>query len=275
MKNVFYFLSLSTLVFLLLAVFAEESVSKPGPRVIVLEDYNTISLNLPINGDSASNLQVELLEKASKTSKPLYLTLNSPGGAVDSGEKIIETANGIKNEVNTITLFAASMAFIAAQSLDKRYILDSGTMMSHRAFANGLSGNIPGNLITRTMAMLSSLVAIDQRIADRAGYTLKDYQDMVRDEMWIRGQDAVNMKFADEVIRVQCGKTLQGEGPEQTVKVFIFEVKVVYHKCPLITEPMHASVVGDSTAEQDRAIALMLSNRAEYVRQYGSKGLSN
>lgn len=270
--------ALMTLTFVLVLLFsfqAEESLSKEGPRTIVLEAATTVSLNLPIDGESASDIQSKLIAKsASNPRAELYLTLNSPGGSIYDGEKIIETASGLPNKIHTISLFSASMSFIISQNLDRRYVLESGTMMSHRAFAGGLEGNIPGNLITRTLALLQSLVEVDAHIAHRAGYTTEAYQAMIADELWMRGNQAVKYKFADEVVRIRCGHTLQGPAEPVKVNTFFGPLMVIWSKCPLITQPIGVSGADRFTSEAAEEVITMLSDRSGYIHKYGFKHLN-
>jgi ATP-dependent protease ClpP protease subunit len=246
----------------------QEALSKSN--TITLTDRNTVSLNMPIDGSSAKEVQQALLDKSQllSRSEPIYLVLNSPGGSIDDGEKIIETAQGIPQLVHTITLFSASMSFIISQYLDKRYILESGQMMSHRAYAEGLSGQVPGNLVTRTLGLLSSLEQVDEHVAKRAGLDTKAYQELIRDELWMRGSKAIDLKFADEVTRIRCAKSLNGPGEAKSLRVMMFDVKVVWHKCPLISEPLSVEISGKASNEDKKRIHEMLYDRAEYLKNY-------
>lgn len=211
-------------------------------KTIVLSKDNTVNLRMPIMGDTAKDIQVQLM-KADRnlgSGEPIYLTLYSPGGSVSDGEHIIETAKGLDHQVDTISIFSASMSFILSQYMGKRYVLDSGVMMSHRASANGLSGQIPGNLVTRVLGLLTSLGQIDAHVASRAGMRTPAYQALIANELWMRGQRAVDLKFADEVVTVTCDESLQGGEEPQLVDTGFFLVKVVWAKCPLITEPLSA-----------------------------------
>lgn len=242
-----------------------------GIRTITLTSKNTVSLATPINGQTAAELQAKLIQ-ADRTAgffEPVYLTLNSPGGSIPDGEKIIETANGLTHRVDTISMFSASMSFIISQYLGKRYVLESGTMMSHRAYAEGLSGQIPGNLISRALGLLASLTQIDTHVADRAGVTVKSYQDFIRDEAWMRGQEAVSRNFADSLVRVKCDSSLQGVTDPQTLKLFLFNVKVKWYKCPLITDPASVEMDNDVPDNVQKEINTLLYSPGDYVRQYG------
>lgn len=271
------YILVSGFVFVFLMGLVPETASpKAGPRTIVLNEANTVSLNVAIDSNSASETQLQLMKKASHlpSSAPLYLILNSPGGSIVDGEKIIETAQGLPNPIHTISIFSASMSFIISQYLDRRLIVESGTMMSHRAYAEGIGGQIPGNLVTRTLGLLSAITQMDTAVAKRVGMAVTNYQEMIRDEAWLRGQEAVNYHFADEVVRIQCDRSLSGPGPEQIVDLGLFKVVVRWHLCPLITRPFSVAMSDELTEEQRQQVNYMLYDKAAFVRQYGAKTLT-
>jgi len=252
------------------------NVPDQGIRTITLSSSNTVSLSTAINGETAARLQAQLIE-ADRTAgffSPVYLTLNSPGGSVTDGEKVIETVNGLGHRVDTISMFSASMSFIISQYLGKRYVLESGTMMSHRAYAEGLSGQVPGNLITRALELLTSVTKLDEHIAARVGMKLKDYQAFIHDEAWMRGEEAVKLKFADSLVRVKCDPSLQGTTAPQTIQLLFTSVKVKWYKCPLITQPAAVDVDESASNSVRKEILTLLYAPSDYVRQYGVTKLS-
>lgn len=245
--------------------------------LIVLSDDNTISLNMPIMGSSARDIQTELLRKSAGLSptKPLYLFLNSPGGSVTDGERIVEVARGLPQKVHTISLFSASMSFIISQYLDNRYITESGVMMSHRAYSGGYEGQVPGNLITRTLFTLAQIVAVDRHVAERAGMGTKQYEDLIANELWMDSQEAIHLKLADKTVRVRCDKTLQGPGPAKNIEVFMFKVAVTFHKCPLITEPLSVELANSATPEARTVVERMFHDKESFVHEYVETGRLN
>ncbi len=263
---------LGVLVFTSLDVAPTEQAEASGVKLITLSEKNTVSLNTGVDGASASAIQSKLiaLDHSLPKGKPIYMVLNSPGGSIDAGNAIIETAKGLSRKVHTISIFSASMSFIISQYLDNRYMVDSGMMMSHRAAAGGMQGQVPGNLITRTQALLDSIRALQVPIARRAGYTPEQYESMVADELWMGSGKALALRYSDETVRVRCDASLDGPGEEQEITVFVFRIKVRFHKCPLVTYPLSVDFGKDSmSAEWRRYILQMFNNRAQFVRSYG------
>lgn len=227
--------------------------SYADPRTIILTDATTITLRLPIMDQTAAGVQKELMAKATNASrmKPLYLVLNSPGGSIVAGKAIIETAKGLGVPVHTISMFSASMSFIISQYLDKRYVMGNTTMMSHRAFVDGLSGSIPGSLVSRALGLHLEVFEIDQHIADRAKIPVQRYESEAADEMWMTGTNAIQRGFADEMVQVRCDKTLDSNSEKQSVNIGPFDLDVVFHKCPLISNPVSVTLPGSKESAVD------------------------
>lgn len=246
-------------------IFTSTAESSTGD-VLILSDKTTVSLNTPIDADSAALVEQTLYDKSSKLSRnaTIVLVLNSPGGSIPDGQKIIEFAQGLPQHIVTLSLFSASMSFIISQYLEKRYVLDSSTMMSHRAMIEGVGGQVPGSFIERSMFFLSQMNEINDVIAKRAGLSRGAYNSLVANELWMSGNTAVKLNFADKVVKARCDQTLAGFGPEQSIQFFTASIKLKFPKCPLITQPQVE--MGDSSA-----VELLINNKAEYVRRYISK----
>lgn len=254
-----------------LAVFLSIDSAAASKNILVLSNKNTINLNMPIFGESAKTVQLALLEKSSKlpASAPLYLFLNSPGGSIDDGRRIIEVAHGIPQKVHTVSLFSASMSFIISQYLNTRYITETGVMMSHRASGGGLEGQIPGNLITRTLFSLAQIVAIDAYIAGRAQMPVKHYQDLIANELWMEAAQAENLKFADKTVAVRCDASLRGPAdPIKIVLMGLFKVSITFHKCPLITEPLSIEADELTTSKGHETLEMLFHDKARFAREY-------
>lgn len=241
---------------LLLLVAAGRLAPRPS-TTIVLTESNTASLALPITPETSKALQEQLMALDMSVDRtPIYLTLNSPGGSIDDGLKIVATAQGLHRKVHTISIFSASMSFILSQLLDARYVLPNGTMMSHPATVSGLGGTVPGTFRTRSNSVIDTLFNLNSIIAVRAGLDPQEYEKLISAELWMQGQDTINKGFADEVVSVSCDKTLQGPGEPKKLDMGLFTVNVVFHKCPLITDPLEAKVDGQAATAKELRDAL-------------------
>ncbi len=200
------------------------SVSQDNANeIIVLKSSNLLVLNDEVNGDSVSaviskarDLDAKLSKKEFFSNKEhLFLFLNSPGGSIQSGLEMNEALKGIGRPIDTITLFAASMAFQIAQNLDDRLILKNGVLMSHRAageFQGSFGGTRPSQLDSRYQLWLDRMTELDQQTVLRTHgkQTYDSYIKQYANEMWLTGAKAVDQGYADKVVTVKCDSSLNG-----------------------------------------------------------------
>lgn len=245
---------------------AENKALNPANKnpILTLSEKNTVVLNMPIMGGIAAAVSKELLEKSDelKTGEPIYLVLDTPGGSVDDGLKIIEVAKSLPRPVHTVSLFNASMGFIISQNLGDRYVISSSTMMSHRATVGNITGTFPGSFISRVQATAAQLMKINSDVAERAGMSLEQYMGMIANELWMNTDDAVKYKFADKVVTLRCDKSLRGPGSPRELDLGLFSVRVRFNKCPLVKEV--ELIRGDESA-----VEFFKKNKSELTEKYG------
>lgn len=249
-------------------VFTAESVGRSS-NILTLSDKNTLTLNMAIDADSAKDVQLKLMELSRKLSNndSIYLVLNSPGGSIDAGFKIIETAKGLKQKVHTVSIFSASMSFIISQYLDTRFVLDSSVLMSHRGYASGLEGQVPGSLNTRVNRLTADLEKVNLRVAKRAKMSAEAYRALIADELWMDGPEALQFGFADQQVHVFCDKTLQGPGDVTHVSFMGIPITVTWDKCPLITAPRSVEFGAYLPTQEQHWVKEMLTNRIPFPKK--------
>lgn len=206
---------------------------------IVLTPQNTVTLKGEVTQSSAGEVIRELYRLDSERESawaPLYLVLDTPGGSIDAGLLLIQAAQNIEN-LNTVTIFAASMGSAIVEALPgKRYILESGILMFHRARAT-VEGQIEDGEIESRVSMIKSLVRVmEEKNSRRMSMPLDEYKRRVKDEYWMVGHSAVIQNAADEVTTIKCSKELLQAKEVKKVQVFIFSFEVEYSKCPLLRE---------------------------------------
>jgi ATP-dependent protease ClpP protease subunit len=104
------------------------------------------------------------------------------------------------------------MAFQIAQNSGRRYITIDGILMSHR-MSGMLQGEFGGEMDTMFAFWKRVSEMMDRNAADRMGIDLEDYLNLIRDEFWVMGQDAVDKNAADEVVFVKCSQEfIQSKG---------------------------------------------------------------
>lgn len=204
-----------------------------------LTTKNTVTFRGEVTDESVAKAQRELFELAVKRGNaqyPLYLVLDTPGGDIGAGEDFIQFVRTVR-DVETVTIFAASMGSAIAQGLPgKRHIVEHDTSMFHRARV-GLSGQISDGEFESRLSMVKKHVErLESRNAQRLSMGLSAYKAAVKDELWLVGSDAVVRKAADEVSTLHCSIELIQKTETVMMQVFIFSVEANFSACPLLRQ---------------------------------------
>lgn len=239
-------------------------------KTIVLEKGNFVLFNGEVDDSSVGPVKREVFDLINQDNfvetKEIYLVLNTPGGDVSSGIDMIEFITALPVKIPTITMFAASMGFQFAENLGHRYILESGILMAHK-MSGGVQGEISkhnGQLENRLKLWEDRQERMDQVCADRAKMSIKAFQALMENEYWCEGQSCVDKGFADEVVKVSCGKSLIGFEQKTVIVEFMgmsFKVNAKFPNCPLLS-PYDVKIVngneeknlGEMPADQQKAI---------------------
>lgn len=236
-------------------------------KIVQLEASNTVELMGPITNETIGRVMQRLLQvsRVLPAKTPIYLVINSPGGSVFDGLDLIDLADALPQRIETITLFAASIAFQTVQALGNRMILRQGTLMSHRG-KGSVSGQFSGELETRYRMVKRKLDYLDTMASKRMGLSIEEYSRLVKDEYWVHGFDAVAEHAADEEILARCGDSLTGTRIESLNTIF-GEVRIEFSKCPLIKTPLEIKL--DKIAPQNLAfVKAALDSLYYHPRKY-------
>jgi ATP-dependent protease ClpP protease subunit len=257
----------------------------PVDKTLTLEKRNTIVLRGVIEESSVAEVEQKLQQISNNLSKDdeIYLVLDSPGGSVFDGIDLINFILALPQKVNTVTLFAASMAFQIAQNLNTRYVTRNGTLMSHRATVSGVGGQLDGEFESRYKMLKRQTDFLDYVAAARMEMPLKDYKNMIIPEYWVFGFDAVQQKAADKEILLRCGKSIQDGTETQTIDLVIAKVELIYSACPLIRTPLSVKIkdpegTGNNSdaslkfnlkkKEIDTALGVLFTDKVKFVKDY-------
>jgi len=207
-------------------------------KVVNLTEANSINFNNKFDNQFVAQKQIEAANKCySNEGSDIYVVLYTPGGSVQAGQLFFDTLNALPCNFHTITIFAASMGYQTVQNLKNRYIIPSGILMSHRAYLSGLRGEIGGELNQILKLFEQNIKELNVIASKRAGISLEAYEDLIADELWMTGQQSVEMKHADEVVLAKCDKNFTGSYT-QIFRSFFGAVEVEFSNCPLITAPL-------------------------------------
>lgn len=165
---------------------------------------------------------------------PIYIILDSPGGSVLAGAKILDYIRASKAPVHCVVdNFAASMAAMILQNCDKRYASPSSVIMFHNA-SGTFEGEFP-QIGSRYAAMKQLVTSMEISVADRIGMPLSKYQARIASEWWIIGaKDALKFAIVDQEAEVNMSST---QMKKQRTLLDLFGLKL------LINSPKDRTVV--------------------------------
>ena len=194
---------------------------------ITLNSTNHVLVRGTIDSDLASAFVYNL---NSLKNKDVYVYLDTPGGSVESGNKILMEIQ--KYNLSCITDRAYSMGFVLLQGCKNRYIRQFGRIMQHQ-ISYGIQNekgkidsyaNFIDQVEDELVEMQSSKIGME-----KDAFRLKTMNDW-----WMMGKYAIQNNCADEIVDVYCDPKLVKKNHTED-NVFY---KATYSMCPLISDPI-------------------------------------
>jgi ATP-dependent Clp protease protease subunit len=206
-----------------LSMFFSPLFAANAAEIIELKQEKFVGLVGEIDDTVVSRFIQELYVTSVKNNE-VTIYIDSPGGDVLSGMRMIDAVDGLRNVRPNLRLKcyaqnAASMAFIFLQtSCDQRVVSSFSVLMSHQASlgARGKAGEIE----TRMLLVRQILNLLDIRVAARLKLSLENYRNIIVNDWWLVGGSAINSKAADALGSVACSAEL-----------------ITASKCPLVYVP--------------------------------------
>lgn len=157
-----------------------------------LLDKRVIFVTGEIETDMAEDIVAQLLLLDQDGKGDINMYIDSPGGCVISGLKIIDTMRFIKAKVNTIvTGMAASMGFVILSSGNPghRYALPNAQIMAHMV-SSGARGHIRDMEISFEHSKLlnEKLLTI---MADNVGMEKEELRKRIDRDVWLQADEAL------------------------------------------------------------------------------------
>lgn len=176
-------------------------------KSITLEYGNFMSIVGPIN---KNNVNMWIRNISSIEYDNFYVYIDSNGGSVDAGQKLIDQFAYLQQKgvvIECIAQNAHSMAFQILQSCDKRYITPSAKVMQHQMSLSEIDGQFDNlmNYLTMVQQMSNKL---DQISAKRIGLPYDEYKKKVSTDWWLFGEEIIKANVADEIVYVGCSPSL-------------------------------------------------------------------
>lgn len=239
-----------------------DSKKSSSKNLITLSD-NTIVMRGEVSGYSVSKTITALMTASGDT---VHLFLSSPGGSVLDGIQLVQAIRSINKKVVCVTDFSASMSFVILQACDERVVLESSVLMQHVP-SFGLRHQPQPNAIAFVEFLKQITTSIDVAQSKRMELPLERFRQLIRDDYWLFGQEAVTAKAADRVARAVCTPDLTAKEDTDSFNVMgVIRVDVTWSKCPLVTEPKSVQIsrMGTLSPEQEQKLQKEITRIVDY-----------
>jgi ATP-dependent protease ClpP protease subunit len=239
----------------LLLSFSKASNTATDKGITLTED-NHIVFSGKVDDESVAKAQIEIAKISTKLERydVIYLVIDSPGGSVPAGNRFIDFANSLPQKIKPICLFCASMGYHMFQSFDERLVYSSSELMSHRVAIGGLSGQVPGEAVTRLNDIINVSNKMDRSVAARIGIDVKAYQALIYNELWLDGDEAVKTHHADRIAKIKCSEELVNNQKSQTFNTLFGPVEAKFSTCPLISGFIDLQFKKEQFRSRDEAV---------------------
>lgn len=203
-------------------------------RTIELTNDNFVFLHGSVTSQSINNIINDLIKLKADTR---YIYLNTNGGSVDAGLKLVNTIKDLNNKnivVNCIADTAISMGFLIFQSCEGRYVLEHSTLMQHQLSLSNIEGQIRN--INSYFKFINNMENKLNKIqANRIGLSLESFEEKIHDDWWLDSEDSIKNNVADEIVNIYCNFENSEQEEEVSINDFFGKIKLVYSKCPQVS----------------------------------------
>lgn len=176
--------------------------SRVKAKKIDLSSVDTVVLFEEVNAVTVGSVISELDKLCgTKSDSPVYLLLDSPGGSVLDGVKLISAIESCQRPVHTVNVgLSASMAAMIHSYGARRLVTPRSILMYHNA-SGQLQGEFP-KMLSRLTTIGQVVTKMEMNVAKRSGMKLEDYRRRATDELWVDSDQATQQGFADEIVYV-------------------------------------------------------------------------
>jgi ATP-dependent Clp protease protease subunit len=201
-----------------------------------LTETNFVALTEDVNSKTANDV---ILGLEANKNDVVFLYINSPGGSIVDGIKVVNYLQTTKKKVHCIASYAASMAHAILQACPVRLGTTTNILLQHRA-ATGTGGN--AQEIEATLTILKGLEKfLNVMESKRIGIPLEEYTIKVN-PIWVSfGADSVKDNRVDEVVTVTCSAALYAKNKLKTIETFYGPVTVSINGCPILDPQLAGS----------------------------------
>jgi ATP-dependent protease ClpP protease subunit len=210
---------------MLILSFEQCSAVTKTETEIELNQDNTLLIRGEINDKLATEFVFDVNKR--KIKSDLFVFLDTNGGSVDAGNKIIYEIQ--KYNLSCIAHKAISMGFVILQSCDKRYVTPLATLMQHQISYGIMDEKAKVENYVEYIKQVGDHLTLLQ--SKKIGISKREFERRTYNDWWMFGEKAVQENCADELSKVVCTSKLTNATYTEDKGSYTY----TYSKCPLIT----------------------------------------
>ncbi len=169
-----------------------------------LLDRRMIMMSGEVNSKLAKEVNKALLALDNLDSKkPIYLLINSPGGEINSGFSIYDTARFINAEVKTVVIgLAASMGSLIAlcSKKENRLAFPNSKFLIHQPLVSGTIQGQASDLEIHAKDIVKTKLKINTLYAKETGRPLEEVAKATDRDNWMDVEEALKFGLISRII---------------------------------------------------------------------------
>lgn len=170
----------------------------------ILFENRLVQITGPVTSELAYNINRQLLAMERKDAKkPIHIFIDSPGGSVDSGFSIYDTARLIGPEVYTIVAgLAASMGSLIALCAKKenRFAFPNAKLLIHQPLISGTLQGSASELEIHAQDIIKTKERINRLYAKETGRTYEQVCEATDRDRWFTAEEAMKFGLIHKII---------------------------------------------------------------------------
>lgn len=237
-------------------------------KIVHLTNDNFVALRGPVSSTSIATLISELLDKHDDVR---YIYLNTNGGSVMAGMKLINVIKDLESdgvEVNCIADTAISMGFVIFQSCTNRYVLSYSTLMQHQMSLNGVGGKL-----LELNSYMSHINFIENDLnkmqADRINITQSNFEQKIMNDWWLTSLESIEQNVADNIVMIKCNFPKEKEIVE--LNTIFGDIFLTYMKCPQVASPVKVELKINDISVKSELNDIITNNFNKITPRYFDK----
>lgn len=176
-----------------------------GMNFVSLKTRHLTDRTVFLTGEVDENMALQFISEfkyLSKSSEPVDIYLNSPGGSVNSGLLIYDVIQSAKFPVNIYCVgMAASMGavILAGGQKGRRYILPHSKVMIHEPLIAGGMGGSATTIKKTAESILETKSIINEILSKHTGKSEEEIDEATSFDNFMNAEDAIKFGLCDEI----------------------------------------------------------------------------